>query len=215
MATIHVDSRSRTRWIGILLATAVAAGLGYAAYQGMQADSPPSAPPPVAVESAAPVVMAPSESVPQALAPIMAEQAQAARVIEQQPAAPVPPGPVTERPEYVSRMVWAMLQGVAQQHANPEQELTRLVHSLRFNKQLELWQALTGPEDATQRQALARQLLIDLPDRLTSEEMDAADARKLQASLLQDAYPDPAERARRTPQEAQRLERATPAPTAR
>jgi len=100
-------------------------------------------------------------------------------------------GLVRERPDYVSPMEWLMLQGVARQHANAEQELSRMVHFLRFNKQLERWEGLStkGGDPALQR-SLASALVADLPIRVQQGDVTASEARTLLMRLLPDAEPD-------------------------
>ena len=98
-----------------------------------------------------------------------------------------------------------MLNGVAQQHATPDQELTRLVNFVRFTKQLELWQSLANSGDMAKRKTLADELLADLPSRLVHGEMDLKEAQRTQATLLNDAVSDPAQRHQRAAKEAKRL----------
>ncbi|HEX5371243.1 MAG TPA: hypothetical protein VFW84_00770, partial [Aquabacterium sp.] len=169
--------------------------------RAMDSGTPPevtaSSPGPMAAE--APVI---NQAV---VAEVMTGQQAAASEIERQPAIQPLSGPITERPAFVSRMEWAMLQGVAQQHAHPTQELTRLVNSLRFTKQLELWQDMSSTTPHAKRQALANELLSDLPQRLINDEMDLEAAKKLQLALLNDAEPDPGRRSVRASKEARRL----------
>lgn len=111
---------------------------------------------------------------------------------------------ITQRPAYVSETEWLVLQGLAQQHAHPEQELAHLVHKLHFSRQLELWHGMTSP---AQRHTLAVQLLEAIPGRVASQDMDVLDARQLQATLLETLVTDPARRAERIDTEARRLTR--------
>lgn len=140
---------------------------------------------------------------------LLDQQAVAAKALAQQPDLKPITGVVSERPSYVSRLEWVMMQGVAQQHANPDQELNHLVNFLRFNKQQELWESLPhGAANALTRQSVALSLLEDLPQRLRSGDFDLKGAQRLQASLLMDAVPDAQQRAQRAEQEAQRLQEA-------
>jgi len=136
---------------------------------------------------------------------VQAQQEAAAQEILKQPEVKPIVGNVGEKPAFLSQMEWNMLKGVAQQNANPDKELTRLVNFVRFTKQLELWQALPEQTDAAKRQTLANELLADLPQRLMQEEFDLPAAQKLQAELLNDAVQDPQERQARAVQEARRL----------
>ena len=133
------------------------------------------------------------------------KQAEAARELDRQPGLPPMKGPITSRPSFVSELEWSMLTSLAQQHATPDKELTRLVNFLRFNKQLESWEALPKTADVAKRQALAAPLLDDLPQRVANEEIDLKTAQKTQLALLLDAEPDVQARAKRAALEAKRL----------
>lgn len=112
---------------------------------------------------------------------------------------------VTQRPAYASEMEWQVLQGIAQQHANPEQELARLLRKLHFSRRLELWHAMNDPAQVPQRLRLATQLLEAIPMQVASHDMDIFEARKLQATLLDTLIADPVLRAERIDTEARRL----------
>ncbi len=115
------------------------------------------------------------------------------------------PGPVTERPDFVSRLEWQALQGVAAQHEDPARELTRLVNNLRFSKQLEQWRQSAASWGTSQRQVLAGELLQELPDHVGDEAIGVDEARRLQEELLGMLEPDPQQRVRRLGEEADRL----------
>jgi hypothetical protein len=137
---------------------------------------------------------------------LVAQQAEAAKVIEAQPDMKPIVGPVKERPAYVSFMEWAMLQGVSQQQADPDKELTRMVNFLRFSKQMELLESLAKtPENATKRQVLANQLVSDLPTRVANGEFELKDAQARLMGLLADAVSDPNLRRQREDAEGKRL----------
>jgi len=137
---------------------------------------------------------------------LVAQQAEAAKVIEAQPDMQPIVGPVKERPAYVSVMEWAMLQGVSQQQADPAKELTRMVNFLRFTKQMELWESLAKtPETAAKRQVLATQLVDDLPTRVTNGELELKDAQSKLTAFLADAVSDPNMRRQREEAEDKRL----------
>lgn len=205
MAQIHLDRTSpRTRMTVVILAVLAGAIGGAAIWQQTQTPATtadhavvPEALPPAAAAATA------RESI--LIAEVQAQQAAAAQEILQHPEVKPIVGNVSDKPPFVSQMEWNMLKGVAQQHANPEKELTRLVNFVRFTKQLELWQALPEQTDAATRQTLANELLEDLPQRLKQEELDLAAVQKLQAELLNDAVQDPQERQVRAAQEARRL----------
>tara|TARA_R100000322_G_scaffold170297_1_gene145074 strand:- start:5076 stop:5702 length:627 start_codon:yes stop_codon:yes gene_type:complete len=113
-------------------------------------------------------------------------------------------GPIQERPEFVSRIEWRVLNQVAEASPDKERELTRLVNHLRFSKQLEIWKnQANGPE--AERDALARQLLRDIPVRVYSRDLSPGRAQQLQAELVGSLYDDPQERRRRIAEEAERI----------
>lgn len=146
---------------------------------------------------------------------IKAQQDQAAEALARQPVVSRSAAVVTQRPEYVSELEWLMLKGVAQQRANPEQELARMVNFLRFNKQMELWQSLAGNPDATRRSSLATELLLDLPERVSHGDLALKDASEMVPGLVNDVVADPHARAARVGQETARLQAAQrQAPTA-
>ncbi len=129
----------------------------------------------------------------------------AAMAIDQAPGT-VPEGPVRSRPDYVSPVEWMVLQGVANQHANAERELSRMVHFLRFNKQIERWEGLSAGGDPALRHALASALVTDLPARVQQGDLSASDARSLLMRLLADAEPDASRREARMGDTMARIE---------
>jgi hypothetical protein len=157
------------------------------------------------LQGAAPPAAADMAPTPAQMAAIEAQQREAARVIEREPSLAPLKGAVKSRPPFVSEMEWQMLQGVAQQQVDPTQALTNLVNTLRFNKQREAWEAQGHSTDASLRRALAESLLSDLPARVAQGDVDLAEARRLQASLLPDAVSDQQDRKQRAAAEAQRL----------
>ena len=119
---------------------------------------------------------------------------------------PAPPiqGVVTERPSYVSLIEWMALKSAAQQHADPDAELTRLVNFLRFMRLRDVLDAL--PQDAAaQRQLLANALLSELPTHVQQGNIGRTEALGLQAQWLAIVQPDEQLRAEMVRQEAARL----------
>ncbi len=92
-------------------------------------------------------------------------------------------GPVNERPDFVSLLEWKVLQAVAQKNDHPQQELTRLVNDLRFEKLLDAWRSPPAGLDAATRLRLAAQLRQDLPAHLARGELSTAEASQLQREL--------------------------------
>lgn len=141
---------------------------------------------------------------------VQAQQAQAAEALARWQPGPQSADVITERPDYVSPLEWLMIKGVAQRHAQPGHEVTRLVHFLRFNKQLELWQGLAGDADSVRRQSLASELLSALPERIRHGDLALKDAGDLVPALVQDAVTDPQMRAAQVALHLTRLQAAVP-----
>ncbi len=117
--------------------------------------------------------------------------------------------PVNQRPDFVSEIEWQTLKMIAQKNPNPDQELTRLVSNMRFNKQMDVWQSLVKTDgnatDHAQRDALAAQLLADIPAAVTNQAIDKTEAQKAQMTILTDLEHDPHTRQQRMAQEAARI----------
>jgi len=117
--------------------------------------------------------------------------------------------PVNQRPDFVSEIEWQTLKMIAQKNPNPDQELTRLVSNMRFNKQMEIWQSLANTAkntaDRSQRDALATQLLADIPTAVNNQAIDKTEAQKAQMMILTDLEHDPHTRQQRIAQEAARI----------
>ena len=105
-----------------------------------------------------------TDAATEAAAAAKAQQEAAAQEILKQPEVKPIVGNVGEKPAFLSQMEWNMLKGVAQQNANPDKELTRLVNFVRFTKQLELWQALPEQTDAATIAEEQRFMDFTLPD---------------------------------------------------
>lgn len=111
-------------------------------------------------------------------------------------------GPVTERPAYVSVVEWQILKAVAEQQPNSEQALTNLVNKLRFSKQWELWQVA---QPGAKSDALAQQLLNDIPLQVENRDLAVGDAQMLQTQLLEQLVSNPEQRRLRAAEEAARI----------
>jgi hypothetical protein len=202
-----------TALIGVLVVTA--------AVLWWQSRTPPApipapmpAPMPVVTAGPAPEASSPAEqTTPEEAAKVEAEQAAAAEAAVRNVGQKPYTGPITERPDFVSDIEWQVLKGVAAQRADSDKELTRLVNHLRFVKQQEAWRSLaTNGGDGAQRHALAEQLLNEIPDRVSNQEMAAPDAQKLQQMLIADLISDPQQRDQRAAKEFKRI--VVPASTA-
>lgn len=191
----------RSTW-GLMLVTAVIALL-LALYLGRSNLPRAAAAPAPAAPSAGPASPAPGAAT-NARELQRQQQKAAAATADAVGQAPLQ-GPVTQRPDFVSETEWQVLQGLAQQKADPRRELTRLVNELRFNKLLELWHNPPAGQDTAQRRALARQLLDELPVRVKQGQYSRAEAQRLQRELLTELEPDPQARRAREAEEAARL----------
>lgn len=133
------------------------------------------------------------------------QQISAAKAVLQATDNPAHEKLITAKPDYVSDIEWQVLQGVAQQHAEPDKALTHLVKKLRFSKELELWHTTEASAGNTRRTALTNTLLNDIPERVASKDMDVFEARKLQTMLLEATISDPDVLHQRIDSEAKRL----------
>jgi hypothetical protein len=209
ISTVRRSAPGRMKWR--LAGGAVVALLIGALWRAEDVQPTPSHPA-VALTGAAPVTFAPPSAGTgdgsSELAALKVELESAAMAIDHA-REQAPEGPVRTRPEYVSPMEWMVLQGVANQHANAERELSRMVHFLRFNKQLERWEGLNAGGDPALRHALAFALVTDLPARVRQGDLSASDARALLMRLLADAEPDVAAREARLGDTMARIEAAS------
>jgi hypothetical protein len=214
MSQITLDSGSNKKWmvmLGVGMVAVVAAVWWTRQPQASDRVQDVTPGTSTALQASAQIEADKMANSPEAAA-MVAQQKEAAKVLENQPDMKPIIGPVKERPPYVSQMEWAMLQGVAQQQTDPDKELTRMVNFLRFTKQMELWEAMPKtPENAAKRQALAAQLVDDLPSRVTTGELDLKDAQGKLTAFLAEAVSDPNVRRQREETESKRLQAASEA----
>lgn len=216
MAVIHTDQKNTPLLVPALALAAVAAVVAVWWYQ--QSSTPTAVTPLAAVASAPseasnnPPATATTQDLttPKAVSQMQDDQKVLAQTIETAPQIEPIQGTVKEKPSFVSDMEWSILQAVAQQQADPDKALTALTNKVRFTKQLEVWQDLSTSAEPAKRKLLANELLADLPQRVTNEDMDLPGAQKLMTDLLQDAESDATARTRRAAKEAKRLEKAVP-----
>lgn len=114
-------------------------------------------------------------------------------------------GSISERPEFVSRIEWQILKGVAAARENSEQELLRLVNYLRFSKQLEWWQAQQPDPNHHQHVRVGWKLLNEIPQRVEQQDLAVDQAQQLQVALLEVLEPDAAKRRHHLEREAGRI----------
>lgn len=114
-------------------------------------------------------------------------------------------GSITERPEFVSRIEWQILKGVASTRENSEQELLRLVNYLRFSKQLEWWQSQQPDPNDDQHARVGWQLLNEIPERVRAQDLAVDQAQQLQVALLEVLEPDAGKRRHHLERESARI----------
>jgi hypothetical protein len=110
-----------------------------------------------------------------------------------------------QRPDFLTEEEWTSLREALKDTPNREREQARIIEYLRFQKQFQRWQALRDSHDTAQRQALAKELLDGVPQRLAQREMSAGEAQLLQSTLLEELVPDAQQRQARLQVERQRL----------
>lgn len=115
------------------------------------------------------------------------------------------------RPAFLQPEEWAALQEALKDNPQRDQEMRRILGYLRFQKKFELWQTMRESPDAAQRQALAREMLDELPPRVASGEVNIGEAQMLQTALIEDFVTDPESRRQRIAAEAARL-KVAPSP---
>lgn len=205
MSQVHVTSNSSKKWVVIAIVVAAAGAAGYwfthssdelGAERATDASSAPAAVETASVPSTE--YSNPTPTVEQGMK-AMDEQKEAAKVIEAKPDMKPITGPITERPDFVSPMEWAMLQGVVQQHANPDKELVRMVNFLRFMKQMEALDGLPKtPQNAAKRQVLTTQLIEDLPNRVLGGDLELKDAQSRLAEWLPESIANEQQRQKKS-----------------
>jgi hypothetical protein len=94
------------------------------------------------------------------------------------------------RPSDVQAEDWAILNSVLSKLGQPKQEAERIVAYLRYQNTFESWQTLDETKDAKRRQAMAKALLAELPDRLGGGEFTPIEANLMGAVLLAEIETD-------------------------
>ena len=144
---------------------------------------------------------------PEAIDPqqLEAEQLAAAEAALTLAGEPPLAGNITERPEFVSRIEWQILKGVAAARENSEEELLRLVNYLRFSKQLEWWQSQQPDPNHHQHIRVGWKLLNEIPERVEQQDLAVDQAQQLQVALLEVLEPDAGKRRHHLEREAARI----------
>ncbi len=214
MAQVRMTPKSNVKWVALLAVLAAAGGLAW--WKMSSSDDQASVAPGASVDAASAVSGEASQAeagtnitdvVPEATSPavVVAQQQEAAKVVEQQADMKPIQGPVSERPAFISPMEWSLLQAVAQQHPHPDQKLVNMLNFVRYGKQSEALEAMPKPGEPGKRRALAEALINDLPQRLINGDLDLTGARTDLLRFLEDAEPDAKRREKRLEVEMKRL----------
>jgi hypothetical protein len=98
---------------------------------------------------------------------------------------------IETRPEFISPLEWQVLHWLAQQKPDSHTTLTRLANNIRFTKQESLyWELKISPEHRSQCEDLARQLLDNIPARVSANQLSKFQAHKLQNELIRYLHED-------------------------
>lgn len=176
---------TKTIWLGIgMLLTMLLVWIGIG-----EVGTPTATTPQASSASNTPVAIEPhqqaiNEQPLMSATQLQAQQQTVAQMVADQPLLQPITGDIQTRPDFVSKIEWSMLQAAAGQHAQPSKELTRLVNTLRFHKMLETWQNNARME-RMQRQALAAQLLQEVPAQLKQGNLPETEVRDLQAQWVE------------------------------
>lgn len=123
-----------------------------------------------------------------------------------------PPTLDDERPVDFSPEDWAALKNAVAKNPNPKKEMERIVKYLRFQRGFEQWQSLKNSPDVAQRQALAKHLLEQVPERLHNGETTMGEALMLTAAFWSDLEPNEQVRKQRIEDAKAILAQAAPEP---
>jgi len=113
--------------------------------------------------------------------------------------------PVTIRPEFISPLEWEILRRVSGNEENPEKSLANYINHVRFAKQEELWEQLVDTDEVGRRDAMAEQLLMNIPSRVEHNNISVQQAQRLQVKLLGYLVDDPDKRRSRISEEADKI----------
>ena len=89
---------------------------------------------------------------------------------------------------------WKAIQGAMKKAGFPDAEAQRVVSYLGYQRHFEAWQGLDGTKDVQHRKELAKDLLAELPDRVSRNEFTPAEANLMAGVLLAEVEPDEAKR---------------------
>lgn len=103
----------------------------------------------------------------------------------------IPRGPVGDsRPADIAQDAWDALNKALENEPNKAQERQRLVSYLRFQRAVTQWSEMKDGPNVTGRQALARELVDQLPLHAGNGEVNSGEASLLLRALAVDMEPD-------------------------
>lgn len=104
-----------------------------------------------------------------------------------------PKEPVGEmRPPDISEESWDALNKALANEPNKDKERNRLVSYLRFQRAVAQWSQMKDGPDVAGRQALAGEIVQQLPAHMANAEVNAGEANLLLTAMAPDMEPDPA-----------------------
>ncbi|HEX5355389.1 MAG TPA: hypothetical protein VFW93_04165 [Aquabacterium sp.] len=104
----------------------------------------------------------------------------------------IPRGPVGDtRPADITQDAWDALNKALENDPNKVQERQRLVSYLRFQRAVTQWSEMKDGPNVAGRQALARELVEQLPLHAANGEVNSGEASLLLRALATDMEPDP------------------------
>ncbi|TAL00119.1 MAG: hypothetical protein EPO09_00130 [Aquabacterium sp.] len=173
MSTTLIDKSSSRRWLWLPVVALAAAG-AYVLWQRSAASSE-------------------SSPRPQALAPAPGGGWPiAGSVGNSDGPSLIPRGPVSDtKPADITQEAWDALSKALENDPNKAQERQRLVSYLRFQRAVTQWSEMKDGPNVAGRQALARELVDQLPLHAGNGEVNSGEASLLLRALAGDLEPDP------------------------
>lgn len=94
------------------------------------------------------------------------------------------------RPADFSEEDWAALNRALAHEPNQAQERARLVSYLRFQRSVATWRQMQDGPATAERQALAREVVAQVPDHVAKREVNAGEALMVLNAMAADIEPD-------------------------
>lgn len=120
-----------------------------------------------------------------------------ARMLDTEPpaAAPSTSGTIEiQRPADIGPKEWQQLVEATRNHPKPDQELQRLVGTMRFKRDMDRWEDLKDQPNALERAQVGQRILDALPVRFANHEVTGPEALMLQSAIYADMIPDAGQR---------------------